>query len=173
MHLWTNAPRKIGSQLIRWGLGEDCSHYALQFYCDRGDDALVIESRFPGGVRVRSRKRFLENNEVVHSMKIPFSKETEDKLFFTACQRLLGIKYDWPAIAYFAFAVLLHKASFRKMPLPKKNPWGHDNMTYCNEILWWLHDQFDGMDLSCRDGEMTTPHQTWELVKGNKDAICG
>ena len=169
-HLWTKSS-KWGSRLIRWGLDEDCSHYALEFFSERGDKALVIESRFPSGPRIRTREQFLKKNTLVHEVNYPLSVEDETNIFHDAIGHLFGLKYDFKAVLFFAYAAFLKK--FFDVPLPRYNPWGTDTMAYCSEIIFLLDHEFDQFDFSCLDSDMISPHMTFELIIGDNDAICG
>ncbi len=163
-HLFTYSPKKFGSRLIKWGLNQDCSHYALEFFSDMKNDALILESRFPSGPRIRSKKKFLEQNVIVHSVNMPLPKKKENQIFFSACKKLLGLKYDWPAILFFAWWALKNKLTFGMAKRPKKNPLGKDDLAFCSEVLFLINQEFHFYNFDKIDSEMISPHECYELL---------
>lgn len=163
-HLFTKS-KKIGSKIISWGLNQDCSHYALQFFEWKGDESLVVESRWPHGIRIVRYKDFLAHNTIVHELWC--NTELNDGILFPeVCRRLLGVKYDVAAMAYW-FVVRLRQIWFGT-PLPKYNRWGSDTHAYCCEILFMLDDELDDFDGTGRDSDMVSPHDCWQLLNGGK-----
>lgn len=165
--LWTTSDQ-IGSRLIKWGLEEDCSHFALAFFEHRGRSAPLIESKAAHGVKLRWLGDFLEHNKVVHALKFPFeSGKQQADLFHHTSSEVIGIEYDKRGIAYWAIAGALKK--FFGRPIPMTNKWGRNEQLYCVEIIEAMEEFMKtlGIDLNTFDLEMTSPHMAYHLLKDN------
>ena len=126
--LWTKN-NKPGSKLIQWGLGEDCSHFAIEY------DGLVYESRLETGFSDSPLKDFLRRNTVVHTLAhnasgtaalaVTLIKHVKDQC--------TGRDYDTNGIAWWTVWALKTKL-FGGEPMTH-NQWQNKHKFYCVEIL--------------------------------------
>lgn len=160
--MWTTNDSLI-SRTIRWGLEEDCSHFAIRF----GD--FVFQS-YDGRVREDSYWDFVKTTRIIHRVRpksIP-SKVIED-MHSRLRKKLGNSKYDFVAIYFWAWRGFLKKVFGR--PIPRKNQWGSKSQYYCVEIIDPIRDElkgYFGVDLKDIDIEMLSPHMFYELVKKSK-----
>lgn len=156
----------IGSKAIRWGLGNDCSHFAIMFESPEA----VYESRLESGCGRDTVAAFLKRNRVVHSLELTktdsvFEKNLRDSLE----KNSMNCRYDSGAILFWAIAAL-GKRLFG-LPLPQKNPWGKGGEHYCVEIIRGsehILDDYLGTDFSSVDIEMTSPHMAYLKLRNSK-----
>jgi hypothetical protein len=162
-HLWTTSER-LFARAIRWGASHDCSHYALEFFSNRGPDALVIESRFPKGIRIKRAADFFAENIVIHELPVKgVGPAKELAIFIEIAGKWVGqVRYDWIACAFHCLMVA-RKLAFGT-PLPKTNPWGRDAAAYCNEIPWLIDDDLPAFDGSGCDSDATLPHCLYKIM---------
>ena len=163
---WTKS-EKFGSRLIRWGLEEDCSHFAVCFFED-SENPRVLESRLDSGFCDIQLSEFLgHGREIVHGLQFFDLGENETIIYNAMRESLKGAEYDSPAIVYWFFMGLARRL-FR-VALPPKNRWGKTEKVYCVEILqaipgllWEL-----GVDIESFDLEMTSPHMIFDELRGS------
>lgn len=155
------------SKLIRWGLGVDCSHFAIRF----GD---IVFHSYEGRIREDSYYDFSRQVRIVHTIKIPLSRSEEVISAITILQimrtALTGKKYDFTAIYYWAWRGLLKKLTGR--PIPRHNLWGKKNKFYCCEIVIPIIPELQkitGLKLNNIDWEMKSPHDMYEIFKQKED----
>lgn len=162
---WVKSNR-IGSRLIRWGLNEPCSHFAICFCEDSlmGFQPMVVESKLQDGVQRTSLTEFLDHYEVVHAVQMPTQSLEELQLMKKVLDNLQGKEYDQWAIAYWFFAGLARKVFKCKLPL--RNQWGKNELVYCVEVLQAMPEYLAdiGIDLNEFDLEMTSPEMAYEIV---------
>jgi len=128
----------IGSKLISGVTKRDYqktsdtpSHFAILF-----NDRWVLHSNFANGVHIEPYYFFKKRNQVITSLR-----DTTCKMCAIECQLLFdqltrkayGLKYDWPAILYFAYRIILRWIF--KLPIPDKNKWEAEDKWFCNEIF--------------------------------------
>ena len=119
--LWTTRPNHPTSKLIRWGLSEESSHFAICFFI--GEGAIVLEQVMTCGFRVTWLDKFLKHNKVVYALQPNGLTEKESRRLFEALMsRFSGSGYDYGSFAYFCWRVFLLK--FVGAPLPDKSQWG-------------------------------------------------
>lgn len=119
--MWTttNLPTSI---LIRWGLKEDVSHFAIAF--DRKE---VWHSNFTG-LHLVSYKEFMRKNKVVYKLEFDLAPQDEEEQW----QNLdadAEVWYDWGAFFYFIWRAILWR--FFDKPFPKTNKWGSREHLLC------------------------------------------
>lgn len=154
----------IYSRLIRWGLGEDCSHFAIEFDKIEGKP-VVVESIVEKGVRECSSKKFLKENKVVHSLEY-IGEHSIDSMFYDCVNMHAKESYDVSAILYWALAAIAKKSV--GLEKPKENPWGSDRSKYCVEILDGceiLIKQYLGVNVSKIDWEMVSPMEAYKILR--------
>jgi hypothetical protein len=121
---------KIGSRAIRWGRGDNVSHFSVMFF-----DNLMIESRGKHGVHPIWLERFLENgNEIVTAVKWDVPRELELVLYRKIRDELATTKYDYNGIFWLGAWGLLRKAGLIKKA-PKNNQWGDGEKQFCVEVV--------------------------------------
>ena len=115
--LWTKS-NLVGSRLIRWGLDEPCSHFAVCFFEERGSTALVLESTLEHGSAPCWLGDFLTRNNVVHALQAPVeSNRTADDLMHRIGGRLQGRKYDRNGVLFWSAMALRRKMFGTKIPV--------------------------------------------------------
>lgn len=144
---------KIGSRLISWGtkhLANDKtripSHGAILI-----NNRWVLESTLETGVRVLTYKKWLEINQELY--KIP-SDITDYTIIKNSYKQLKNKKYDWLAVIYLTFFVLLNK--YFKVDIPKQNKWQSKNNYFCLEVKGKLTN---------KDYSMITPVELAEILE--------
>jgi len=164
LFLWLKS-NKVGSRLIRWGLKEASSHFAICFDEQLGKTALVIESRLTTGVRPIWLGDFLATCEIVHALQAPITRGEEREFYRLFSSRLIGRKYDTWAMGYWVYAGLMYRLFGRR--LPNRNEWGENELVYCEEILQYMPEYLEemGVDISDIDLEMTSPEMAYNILK--------
>ena len=148
---------KIGSSIIQWVTGEPVSHVAYEI-----DERIVFHSNFKG-CHVEFRNSFLRSAEVVNSIKIEASLQTEERIY-ESISWISGKPYDFKALFYFAYCLMMKKC-FGK-PLPKRNLLNTNNSYFCVET-WSALGPI--LNIAISDLDMTTPHQ---LYLSLKEQLC-
>ncbi len=161
--LWTTTD-EWESRLIKWGLDEDCSHFAIRF----GD---VIFQSYEGRVREDTWWDFQKGKTVIHSARPKMINQAEVIAMHKKLRETIGDKgYDFLAILYWGWRGVLKK--FFGIPIPKTNRWGTGKKYYCVEILDPIRKElekccdinFEGMDM-----EMISPHMLFDIVSKSKN----
>ena len=169
-HLWTTS-EKLFARAIRCGMGHDCSHYAMEFFSKRSNP-LIVESRFPAGIRIVSAKKFWKENTLVHELPVlDMGPAKELALFIRICSEMLGVRYDWPACVWLCLAVV--RRWLTGMPLPKTNPWGRDTMAYCNEIPWMADEDLPRFSGYGYESDTLVPHDVYLLMVEQRENDAG
>lgn len=133
--LWTKS-NNIGSRLIQWGTGGDCSHFAVCFDDRPGGYGLVFHSSMVGA-NLDFLGSFQGNHQIVHCLE-PSQELDEEKIYLALVSRFNHKPYDKLAYLYFALRVLGLKL-FR-IPLPSRNIWGNKDFLLCTEMGQALKD---------------------------------
>jgi hypothetical protein len=123
--LWVKS-NLIGSRLIRWGLGIDCSHVALWF-----EDVRLIYHSYGKGMHEVDPTEFFKINTTVHSIDLTCD---EFAIYSEFSAAVVDIEYDYSALAYLAWRGSLKK--FLGVPFPQKNLLQHDSKYLCTEALY-------------------------------------
>jgi len=162
---WTKSS-KIGSRLIRWGLGEDCSHFAIGFFED-SNDPRVLESRLENGVRDVSFSEFIsDGKKIIHAIQWPEIGVEENRVYTYIKNEIEGRPYDAPAVIFWALAGIKRKLFGGGFPI--KNDWGRDELFYCVEIVSAMpRDLLEdfGLEFLKDDIEMMSPHQVFDELR--------
>lgn len=165
LFLWSRS-NKVGSRLIRWGTGEDVSHFAVCFFENRGESAPLIESRGRSGVQLLWLGDFMEQNEIVYALRFEYKDRAEEaRMFHDTSKRLREMQYDYHGIFYWMW-VLVKKKLFGHAT-PVRNEWGSDERVYCVEVMQEMAEFLleIGIDISKVDLEMTTPGAAFRLLE--------
>lgn len=158
--LFVKSP-KIGSRILRWGLGEDVSHVVIEF---DGKYHQFFHSYGKGLQALTPKEYDSHKYTIVHSLELYSTHVEECDMQDMFYDRHRGIRYDWPAFAYFTWRAVLRK--FFDIPLPKENRWARQDMNLCTEALYLAADVFaevtgfslvpEGVDLA-----MITPEDAY------------
>jgi hypothetical protein len=157
---------KVGSQLIRWGLGEDCSHFAVRF--DLMPKPVLIEARGDTG-RVQGTTDlapFYRDQTIVHRLMLAHADMNFEKALYRTMYPRVGECYDYKAMAFWTVAVAARRLF--GLPAPTENKWGSRTDHYCVEVLQGSEPvlkQYLGVDLMKIDLEMTSPFGLYRLLK--------
>lgn len=136
-YLFTNN-KLIGSKIIVWGSKYEWqnsanvpSHAGLLFF-----NSIVLHSNFANGVHIEPLYSFRKKNAVVCSLKRNKKQRTEcecEGLFERYAKQAWSQKYDFPAIFYLIWRILLKKM-FNK-PIPTVNKWEKPDKWFCDELF--------------------------------------
>lgn len=163
--IWTKSKQPL-SLLIRWGLNEPCSHFAIVFDEDRG--GIVFESNLKGS-NIRYYPTFKKKCEVVREIDIPLSLEKEEKVYHSILDVYDSKSYDYTAFAYFVWRAFLKKCF--GVPLPKKNKWNTKDSYICVGLALALKERSVDLPVhlavaleSIPDFEMISPEQLYQKL---------
>jgi len=164
---WTRAD-KIGSRLIRWGLGEDCSHVVVRL--DLSDGPHYYESTIDKGVHETTFDEFTDSHDVVHEISLKEYHSTFEQAMSTLLKRKVGKShYDWKAISFWAIAAMA-KRWWGQVP-PRVNMWDEPGANFCVEILEGSQTLFGehlGIEFPWPNLSMTSPHRLYEFLSTSK-----
>lgn len=161
-YLFTNS-NLTGSKIISGATKRDYqktsdtpSHFAILF-----NDRWVLHSNFANGVHCQPYYYFKKKNQVISSLR-----KNECDLSHIECQLLFdqlvkkayAAKYDYWAIAFFAYRIILNWLF--KWPIPDKNKWEVSDKWFCNELFELVLDK----DLS-----MQTPNDLMLMLLEHPD----
>lgn len=152
--IWTRS-NLILSKLIRWGLGVDCSHFAVVFNSPAG--GLMFESNLLG-THPRFYRTAQKHLEIVHEIELGISVELENKFWDRIVDHYDDKGYDYGAFFYFCWRVILHR--MLNKPIPKINKWAKDDRFLCDEVYIALKEEGLVPDLNI-DLAMTSPHDVF------------
>lgn len=153
MRILLTTTRKPLSRLIRWGLGEPATHMAFVF-----DGEIVIHSYFTG-LRIDSYTDFITKHQTKKMLNIGIDREVESNIKRRLLRNIGTKAYDYGAILYFGWRVLLQKTF--GLDIPKKNKWQSSEAYLCTEIVKYLPEELKP-DL---DFEITSPLKLYRLIR--------
>ena len=141
IHFLFTKSTKIGSKLIRWGLNEDSSHFAIGFDLGVGDRGVIFHSNFHG-LAIAWAKDFREHNEIVYELSpvLPLKLEAEERLY-QAVVKNYGSPYDFKGFTFFVLAAIRQKMFGKR--IPKLNPWGDYKSFLCTEVAEAMAPEID------------------------------
>lgn len=143
------------SKIIRWGLEEPVSHFAVVF-----DDKIVFHSNL-AGVQIDWFNNFKTKCEIVYSLDYNLGLEKEEQIYQSILDKNVGKSYDFPGFLYFIWRGFLNKV-FSK-PFPEKNKWAKDGEFICTGLAAELPK---GLLPEIQDTEMVSPYQLYlRLIK--------
>lgn len=150
----SNAPLSV---LIRWGLKEPCSHFAVVF-----DDKFVIHSDLMG-VHLDWWNTFKKSRTVVHEKKFHLPLPEEEKMYQGMLDAHDEKGYDFGAFFYFIWRGFLNRVF--KRPFPIHNSWGSKHKVLCTEVARFLPDYVVSPRHKTADFGMVSPERLWKLMK--------
>lgn len=135
----------VGSQVIRWGLREDASHLAIQ----------VNESVFHSsvhGVAEVGLADFMDLYETVRGVAVKVTDRQADGIE-SELRALCGhVRYDYTALAYFAWRAALKRAL--DLPIPSRSLGDRRDAMLCVEALYGFFEAYAkivGRTITLRD----------------------
>lgn len=141
IHFLFTKNSKFGSKLIRWGLNEDSSHFAVGFDIGPDNRGVVFHSHFHG-LGITWASDFLRKNEVVYTLTPVFQLKLDaEERLYQAVVRNYGVGYDFKGFIYFVFAGIGHRLFGRK--IGKTNRWGDKRDLLCTEVAENMRIEID------------------------------
>jgi hypothetical protein len=157
--IWTKSSAPL-SVLIRWGLNEPVSHFAIVF-----DDFLVFHSNLLG-VHMESLKRFSSGSaKIVYTVEIPLPLEEEERIYEGLIPQYDGQNYDYGAFCYFMWRALIWKLF--NIPIPAVNRWASSASEICTEMAGTLPKQVLDKE-TLGDLSMVSPYKLYLKIQAGK-----
>jgi len=123
------------SRLVSWGtrrkgqkIADVPSHVGFLFF-----DSIMIDSTLTSGVKESTYDKFKDKYRIVSVVDLDITESYTYRYLENARSRILGSGYDWIAITYYSYRVVLHK--FFNIPIPKKNKMNVANNYFCTEVM--------------------------------------
>lgn len=153
------------SALTRWGLGSDCSHFAIGFDLHKAS-GIVFHSDFKG-VRVQFYDDFRTHNKIIHRLEFTQSITLlqEETLYQAIVSQKIHRGYDYGAFMFWAINIIGHK-SFN-LEICKVNLWESKDSYLCTEIYSGLSGLKAGASITFPiiTGSMIAPHELYGCLK--------
>jgi hypothetical protein len=153
--IWTKNKMPL-SWLIRWGLDEPVSHFAIVF-----DDRLVFHSNLIG-VHLKWYETFKKSQEIVFSIDIKLPLEQEERVYLDVIGTHDGRPYDYKAFFYFMWRGFLRK--FFGNEMPKTSSMNENKAFLCTELAFALLNLLK-LNEKELDLSITSPFQLYLLCK--------
>lgn len=133
IHVLAVRSGKFGSRLIRWGIDEEASHLAIE--CG----GWVYHSSVHGVERV-DPEEFWAAYEFVRGVRIT-GNDTDGDGISDLLDEVCGVRrYDYGALAYFAYRAALKK--FFGRPMPTRSEWDDQDRDLCVELLYAFFEAY-------------------------------
>lgn len=149
--IWTKNKMPL-SWLIRWGLDEPVSHFAIVF-----DDRLVFHSNLKG-VNVDWFDNFKKHHTIVFERHFNVGLSTEEKVYLDVIGKKIGKPYDFLGFIYFAYIGLKKKLFGTKTP--NDNIFNQPEAYLCTELADVIYG-FMGVDKTQKELAMISPYQLY------------
>lgn len=154
--LWVKSNLPL-SLLIRWGLKEPCSHFAVVF-----DDKLVIHSDLMG-VGLKWYPEFVKSHTVVHERDYDIDTFAQEAVYQGVLDVYAGSSYAYKAFFYFCWRALLWR--ILGVAMPEKNPYDVKGQFLCTQIAQTLPDFVVPADIKAEDLGIVSPEQLWLKIE--------
>lgn len=141
------------SKLIRWGLKEPVSHFAIEF-----DNKIVFHSNLLG-TSIDWSNNFRSSHDVVCSIECNVSLELEEQVYQSILDKNCGKGYDFKAFAYFMWRAALFR--FFGIAFPAKNAWAEDGKFLCTGLSVEIPESIIPKIKTIEDPEMISPFQLY------------
>lgn len=149
------------SKLIRWGLNEPASHFAIVF-----DNSIVFHSNLTG-THVDWYNHFKSSCEIAYELDYNLPLEAEESIYQSILNKNTGKSYDFGGFFYFIWRALLNKCFGFKFP--EINKWSKEGKFLCTGLAAELPlEHFKGLE-TIKDTEMTSPYQIYLRLKNGKN----
>ena len=166
--LWVSAD-KFGSRMIRWGLGSDCSHFAVCF-----DEQDSLTYGVPRGIAFHSYgmgtqslmlRDFLKFYTVIHALE-PIASVDEEAVYQAVINEEDERPYDYAALLWFSWRGLLAKIGFQPIELGELNQWQSEYARLCTGIAPTVLKALGIALPKGVDPELIPPHDLFRLLTG-------
>lgn len=158
----------IGSKLIRWGLDDEVSHFALIDTRRPSINSMVLHSTLKKGVHITGIRQFLQHNEVVYAWGTKGGTNKEHMQYFSRLHTALYRKdYDIKGVSFLAASVIVC-IKVLGTELPSENKWADKKDFYCSEVLHetaFFLGQYSDIKLDTFSKQMLTPGRALQLFK--------
>lgn len=158
--IWTRNSSPL-SQLIRWGLQEPVSHFAIVF-----DNKIVFHANLYGA-HIEWYNTFRKNNEVVLEKDYPLSLEQEELVYQSIIDRLDGSRYDIRALIFFVTAIAANR--YLGLAMPARNHFQSSDALLCTALVQslpsWVVPNLK--TLEGKDLEIISPYQIYQVANGS------
>jgi hypothetical protein len=153
---------KPGSKLIRWGLEEEASHFAMGFFInDQQTSGVIVHQKFEG-FDIDWYPYYAKHNKLVYGLTPKDTSITDQRsIFHKACEEFSGLDYERTGFIYFGWRAALRK--FFGKPLPDRNTWGGRRDILCTgqaRVLQTLKP--DWFSKLIPDFDIVTPQALYE-----------
>jgi len=144
------------SKLIRWGLNEPASHFAIMF-----NNGIVCHQSFTG-FTIDWYPHWKKRNVIVKRLTPHRQTIGGDRDLMTLlATKFAGKKYDYLGFLYFSWRAFLRK--FFRLPLPPINRLGDDPSVLCTGLGKEIANQLPKyFSYDTRDFDIITPYQLYE-----------
>ena len=141
--------------MIRWGLDEPVSHFAIQF------GNFIFDSDFRG-FRPHWHKEWSSRRNVVYSLQ---PKEVDEcKLVEYIANVFSGDDYDFGAYSYFCIRALMRKSL--SIPLPTENIWANKEDPLCTGVAKAVQDIYpEWFSTPVSEFDIVTPFSLYENMR--------
>jgi len=150
----STAPLSI---LIRWGLKEPVSHFAIVL-----EDKYVFHSNLLG-TNLKWFATFKKHCEIVYSVEVPLQPNQEGVIWDSIVNQYDDHNYDFKAFLYFCWRGLLFR--FFGKEFPKVNAWGEERSFLCTGLAKALTPELFPQLLNVQDFEMMSPYKLYKLLE--------
>lgn len=143
------------SRLIRWGLEEPCSHFAIAF-----ENNILCHQTF-SGFAIDWYPHWYKSQRIWKRL-IPMKSNImiERKIMGMVADKWAGSGYDISGFAYFSWRALLFKAI--EKDFPETNKWGTGPDTICTGIAQDIKAEFPHyFSDDHEDFEILSPHKLY------------
>lgn len=152
-----------GALFIRWGLGTDCSHFAVCFDEEAEGSGIVFHSIL-GGATLEWFGEFKKNHTIMHALefKTPLTLQDEEDIYQSMLANYSGQGYDVRAFLFWVWRGVLNK--FFNVPIPNKNAWAVDGYNLCTAMsqgIKWIKQYAEEKKI---DLEMISPHALHQVL---------
>lgn len=161
---------KLGSRLIRWGLNSDCSHFALCFdegSADKEPDTGIVFHSYGKGTQLGWLRSFLQHVTVVHclELRVPLTLEEEEAVYKAILSTEADRYYDYPALLWFSWRVLLWKVL--RLKVEGVNRWQTTSNRLCTGIIPAVQRALQLGPVTLESTQLMSPHAIFESLKGH------
>lgn len=143
----------LGSRLIRWGLEEECSYFAICFDDQAKGSGIVFESK-ASGAELSWFGHFKKTHYLIHALSFnePMDLEAEESIYQSILAQYSGQGYDWRALGYWVLQVIGHR--LLKLPISRQNAWQQAGYNLCTGLAagvpWiagWAQESFIDLEM--------------------------
>jgi len=167
--LWVTS-EKIGSRLVRWGTDSDCSHFAITFDEDERGHGIVFHS-YGSGTQLVWFREFIKNYQIIHALapKQNLTLFEEERVYRNILDSESGLKYDYPALAWWCWRVILAKCF--NTPITHENKYENPRMRLCTGIVPAVLNALQIQFPKGVDPEITPPHELYHILRDSGEFV--